>query len=93
VLALNIFSFQHVPLLAQAPDTALVFEGRERVNPTHLAWNFFLLKLVTLVVIRISLDTDLDIFNIRILLKTENIVTEGKKYRHNIQFKKYYYFQ
>jgi hypothetical protein len=47
VLALKMF-FKYIPLRSQAPDTALVSGGREGVNPRHVIWNFFLLKLVTL---------------------------------------------
>jgi hypothetical protein len=41
-------SFQYVPLLAHAPDTASVSGGREGVNPRNIILNMFLLKSVTL---------------------------------------------
>jgi hypothetical protein len=41
-------AFLYVPLCTQVPDTVFVSRGRKGVNPRYVAWNFFLLKLVTL---------------------------------------------
>jgi hypothetical protein len=33
---------------AQVPNSAFISEGRERVDPRHIVWNLFPLKLITL---------------------------------------------
>jgi hypothetical protein len=42
--------YKYAPLCAQSPDTVFVSGGREGVDPRHVVRNFFVLRLVTLVV-------------------------------------------